>query len=84
MLCVAPASSWNDLRNSPPPPPGFEDVLRMDKLDIEISNWICLKHMFMLAADDKILRLLLSMTPTVIRAPEGEFFLTGDQPRGSL
>ena len=64
----------------PPPPPGFEDVLRMDKLDIEISNWICLKHMFMLAADDKILRLLLSMTPTVIRAPEGEFFLTGDQP----
>ena len=64
----------------PPPPPGSEDVHRMDKLDIEISNWICLKHMFMLAADEKILRLLLSMTPTVIRAPEGEFFLTGDQP----
>ena len=64
----------------PPSPRSFEGVLRTDKLDIEISNWICLKHMFELAADDKILRLLLSMTPTVIRAPEGEFFLTGDQP----
>ncbi len=64
----------------PRPPLGLEDVPRMDKLDIEISNWICLKHMFKLAADGKILRLLLSMTPSVIRAPEGEFFLTGDQP----
>ena len=64
----------------PPPPPGLEDVLSMDKLDIKISNWICLKHMFMLAADEDILRLLLSMTPTVIRASDGEFFLTGDQP----
>ena len=64
----------------PPPPPGLEDVLRMDKLDIDILNWICLELMFKLAADEDILRLLLSMTLTVIRAPDGEFFLTGDQP----
>ena len=63
-----------------PQPPGLEDVRRMDKPDIDISNCTCLKHMFRLAADEDILRLLLSMTPTVIRAPDGEFFLTGDQP----
>lgn len=64
----------------PPAPPGLEDLLRMDKLDIEISNWVCLQHMFQLAADEDILRLLLSMKPTLIRAPDGGFFVTGDQP----
>ena len=64
----------------PPSPPDSEDVPRMGKRDIEISNWICLEYMFKLAANKDILRLLLSMSPTVIRAPDGEFFLTGDQP----
>ena len=64
----------------PPPPAGLEDVLKMDKLNIEISNWICLQHMFQLAADEDILRLLFSMRPILFRAPDGGFFLTGDQP----
>ena len=64
----------------PTPPPALEDIFRTDRLDAEVSNWICLKFMYMLAADEDILRLLLSMTPTVIRAPNGEFFLTCDQP----
>ena len=64
----------------PPPPPGLEHALRMDKLNIKISNWICLQHMFQLAADENILRLLLSMRPSLVHAPETCFFLTCDQP----
>ena len=60
----------------PPPPPGSEDVRGMDMPDTDISNLLWFK----LATNEDIRLLLLSMTPTVIRAPDGEFFLTGDQP----
>lgn len=64
----------------PPPPPGLEDALKMDELNIEISNWICLQHMFRLAADEDVLRLLLSMRPRLVHTPENSLFVTCDQP----
>lgn len=64
----------------PPPPKGLEEALQFRGLKIEISNWICLLHMFRLAADPKILRILLSMRPTLVRTSGGASFLTCDQP----
>lgn len=64
----------------PAPPPGLEDALRMDNLNIKISNWVCLQYMFSLAADKDILRLLLSMRPSLVHSPENCFFITCDQP----
>ncbi|MEW5913308.1 MAG: DUF4238 domain-containing protein [Thermodesulfobacteriota bacterium] len=64
----------------PPVPKGYEDELRMDKLVISISNWICLYFMFRLAGDPAILGMLASMKPSVLHAPDGESFLTCDQP----
>ena len=64
----------------PPIPKGFEDILRMDRIDISISNWKCLEYMFGLAADPDVLGLLLAMTPSILRAQDGEFLLTCDQP----
>ena len=58
----------------PPLTPDLEDVLKLDNPDISNQIWSTL------AQDEDTLRLLRSMTPTVIRAPDGEFFLTGDQP----
>jgi hypothetical protein len=64
----------------PPPPRGFEDVLRMDNLSITISNLKLLEFMFKIAADRRLLGMLAAMKPHVLRAPEGTFFLTCDQP----
>jgi hypothetical protein len=64
----------------PKPPEGLEDVLRINQLNIEISNWICLQYMFRLASDPDLLRLLLSMKPTILRVRPGSSFITCDQP----
>lgn len=64
----------------PPPPKGFEDVLRMENVSITISNWKLLEFSFRIAADPRLFKILAAMRPTVLRAPEGTFFLTCDQP----
>lgn len=64
----------------PPPPKGYEDVLRMDQLKITISNWKCLEKMFDLAANPEYIETLLSMRPSILCAPEGSQFFTCDQP----
>ncbi len=64
----------------PPPPKGFEDVLRMENLSITISNWKLLEFMFGIAADQRLFDILAAMRPAVLRAPRGTFFLTCDQP----
>jgi hypothetical protein len=64
----------------PPPPKGFEDILRMDNLLINISNWKLLETMFTIAADRDVFNMLAAMRPTLLRAPEDASFLTCDQP----
>jgi len=64
----------------PPPPPGLENVLRIDNLSVEISNWKILEYMFRIASDRRLFDILTAMKPTMLRAPEGTFFLTCDQP----
>jgi hypothetical protein len=64
----------------PPIPEGLEDVLRMENLSIEILNWKCLEFMFNLAGERRILDILGTMKPSLLRAPGGVVFLTSDQP----
>ena len=64
----------------PPIPKGFEGMLRMDRAKISISNWKCLEFMFELATDPRLLRLLLAMRPSILRAKDRESLLTCDQP----
>jgi hypothetical protein len=61
-------------------PRGLEGHLDMSKVNIEIKNWACLQHMFMLATDSDLMQLMLGMHHSIIRAPEGQSFLTSDQP----
>lgn len=64
----------------PPPPTGFEDKLRVSSLKIEIKNWACLQHMFKLATDADLIKIMMDMHYELIEAPAGELFLTSDQP----
>jgi len=64
----------------PPPPKGLEDILRIENLDISISNWKCLEFMFQMAYEPDLLNLLCSMTPSLFHAPKESFFLTCDHP----
>jgi hypothetical protein len=64
----------------PPRPKGYEDESTFDKMNIEISNWKCLEFMFMLAADPDLIKIFIEMRPTILRAPMGTNFITGDQP----
>jgi hypothetical protein len=64
----------------PPPPKGFEDVLRMDNIEITISNWKLLETIFNIAADRDVFNILAAMRPTLLRAPASAYFLTCDQP----
>ena len=64
----------------PSVPKGLESALSMENLRIDISNWKCLELIFGLAEDKEIIGILSSMQPSILRAPEGKFFLTGDQP----
>ena len=64
----------------PPPPKGLEDILRIENLNISISNWKCLQYMFEAAYEPEQLNLLCAMTPSLIQAPKESFFLTCDHP----
>lgn len=45
----------------PPPPKGYEEILKMENLQGEISNAEPLRHMFRLATDPTMLNLLDAM-----------------------
>jgi hypothetical protein len=64
----------------PTPPKGFEDVLRMENLSIDISNWKLLETMFTIAADRDVFNMLVAMSPTLLKASGNARFLTCDQP----
>lgn len=66
----------------PTAPVGLEDALTMDNIGIQIRNWICLKFMFEIASSPDVLRIMISMKPTLIDAQEGACFITSDQPVG--
>ncbi|MGN6384027.1 MAG: DUF4238 domain-containing protein [Dyella sp.] len=64
----------------PPPPDGLGDKLRMSSLKIEIRNWACLQHMFKLATDTDLIKIMMDMHYELIEAPADGLFLTSDQP----
>lgn len=64
----------------PPVPPGFEDKLKIENLNIEIANWKSLEKMFALGTNEKTIRLLAQMRITLYRAPAKLNFITSDQP----
>jgi Protein of unknown function (DUF4238) len=64
----------------PKAPPGYEDVLRVDNLEISVLNWKCLDVMFRMAASENTLDILYGMRATLFRAPFGTAFITSDQP----
>jgi hypothetical protein len=64
----------------PKQPAGLESACSMSNVEINISNWICLKYMFELACDKDILNTFLSMQPSILIAPPGTAFITCDQP----
>ncbi|HUV66799.1 MAG TPA: DUF4238 domain-containing protein [Sedimentisphaerales bacterium] len=64
----------------PPAPKGLENIFARDGVSISILNWICLHFMFKQAFDQNTLKLLASMTPSILRVPEGTSLLTCDQP----
>jgi len=66
--------------NFSPAPKGFESIFARNGVSVSIANWKCLEVMFELASDPKILDILASMAPSILRAPEGTFLLTSDQP----
>lgn len=72
-----------DLQRSgklPPPPLGFEVKLKIENLNVEITNWKCLEKMFALGANEETIRLLAQMRITLYRAPAKLNFITSDQP----
>lgn len=64
----------------PEPPPGLEDILRVDNLEVSVMNWKCLEIMFDMAASPDILNILRQMRVTLYRSTGEEFFVTCDQP----
>lgn len=64
----------------PAPPKGYENILTMDNLTVDISNAEPLRRMFSLAVDPGMLNLLDSMRLSLLPAPFGAAFLTSDQP----
>jgi Protein of unknown function (DUF4238) len=64
----------------PPPPAGLEEALNFDNLDISVTNWKCLEHMFQMSGDPKLMSILCGMRATLYRPPLGCGFVTSDQP----
>lgn len=64
----------------PPPPPGFEEALKVENLDLSVMNWKCLEKMFKFAGNRDALINLNGMRATLFRAPTGSTFITSDQP----
>lgn len=64
----------------PKPPSGLEEPLRIDNLEISITNWKCLELMFSLADDSDLLNVFDHMRATLYRCQPNQFFVTSDQP----
>lgn len=64
----------------PQPPPGLEDDLRIDNLNISVTNWKCMEFMFGMAEDEDILNIFTRMRATLYRCSSGQLFVTSDQP----
>ena len=64
----------------PPKPPELEDLLSFESLEISVSNWYVLQHMYALAFDEDILQVIGRSQAELLRAPAGKHFITGDQP----
>jgi hypothetical protein len=63
----------------PPPPEGFEDALKVENLNISISNWKCMQLMFDMGMHPEIIEIMVNMRACLYRAPAGSF-VTCDQP----
>lgn len=64
----------------PKPPPGLEEALRIDNLQVSTTNWKCLELMFGMADDSDLLNIFDHMRATLYRCPPNLFFVTSDQP----
>ena len=64
----------------PPRPTGYEEVLAVENIVVEISNAECLRVMLKSAFDKNILKIFYQMRMTLYQAPFGESFVTSDQP----
>jgi len=57
-----------------------DDLFENGSIIVEISNWKCMELMFEHAFDQSTLRLLASMTPSILRTPKNSTLITCDQP----
>lgn len=64
----------------PPPPPGFEEKLKVENLKFDIFNWKLMGLMFGMATNPETIDILASMRVTLLRAPDEHTFFTCDQP----
>ena len=64
----------------PTRPTGYEKVLALENIVIEVSNTERLRVMFKTAFNKKILKILYQMRMTLYEAPFGDSFATSDQP----
>jgi hypothetical protein len=64
----------------PPKPLEVQEALSLENLRIDVGNWHVMQHMFALAFDDDILRIIGRCQAELLRAPTGKQFITGDQP----
>jgi hypothetical protein len=64
----------------PEPPPGHENILRVENLKISVANWKCLEIMFDMAAAPDMLNIFRNMRATLYRCTGNDFFVTCDQP----
>lgn len=64
----------------PKPPPGLEELLKVENLNISILNWKSMEVIFKIASSDDALSILYSMRARLYSAPPGMAFATSDQP----
>lgn len=64
----------------PKPPPGLEEKLKVENLEISILNWKAMELIFKIAGSDDVLSILYGMRATLYSAPPGMSFATSDQP----
>lgn len=64
----------------PTRPTGYEKVLAVENIIIEVSNAERLRVMFKTATNKEILKILYQMRMTLYEAPFGDSFATSDQP----
>jgi Protein of unknown function (DUF4238) len=64
----------------PPPPPGFEENLKVKNLIFDIFNWKLMELMFGMATNPEVIDIFAGMRVTLLRAPDECLFFTCDQP----